>query len=128
MTIDVFKEEIMFLELLIVLSVTYAGVFIKEFFKIPLPWIIVSMVLMFILLLTKRLKLEKIEKLTEFLLGNMTILFLPAAVSIYNYIGLIQKEFLKILILLVITTVITMIVTAKVVNFIIVLQEKSKEE
>lgn len=110
-------------ELLIILAITYGGNLLKHLLNIPLPGVIVGMMILFIFLKTGWLKLEKIEKTGDFILMNMTILFLPAIVKLIDYIEILKADFFKILLLLIVTTVIVMIVTAKVVHYLILWKE-----
>ena len=82
------------------------------------------MLILFVLLWTKVLKVESIEKVCDFLILNMIIFFLPPAVELLEYMTLLKTGFFKIIILLIVTTVITMIVTGKTVDFCIKRMEK----
>ncbi|MGL6130815.1 MAG: CidA/LrgA family protein, partial [Fusobacteriaceae bacterium] len=88
----------MLVELLIILTITYAGNILKELLNIPMPGVIVGMGILFVLLKSGILKLEKIEKTADFILGNMLILFLPAMVKVIDYIDILKDDFIKILI------------------------------
>ncbi|MGL4687797.1 MAG: CidA/LrgA family protein, partial [Fusobacteriaceae bacterium] len=52
----------MFIELLIILAISYLGTVLTYIFKIPFPSIILSMLILFIFLQKKILKLRTIEK------------------------------------------------------------------
>ena len=114
----------MFKQCLIILVINFAGVIIQNIFNLPLPGTILGMLILFVLLWTKVLKVESIEKVCDFLILNMIIFFLPPAVELLEYMALLKTGFLKIIILLVATTVITMIVTGKTVDFCIKRMEK----
>lgn len=114
----------MFKQFLIILVINFVGIIIQNLFHLPLPGTILGMLILFILLWTKVLKVESIEKVCDFLILNMIIFFLPPAVELLEYMALLKTGFLKILILLVATTVITMIVTGKTVDFCIKRMEK----
>lgn len=114
----------MFKQFLIILVINFAGIIIQNLFHLPLPGTILGMLILFILLWTKVLKVESIEKVCDFLILNMIIFFLPPAVELLEYMTLLKTGFLKILILLVATTVITMVVTGKTVDFCIKRMEK----
>lgn len=114
----------MILELLIILGINYLGISLTSLFNLPLPGIIVGMGILLFLLETKILKLKYIEKTADVMLLNMTILFVPATVRLINYIDILKSSIFRILILLVVTTVITMGVTAKVVHYMILWKEK----
>lgn len=114
----------MFKQFLIILVINFVGIIIQNLFHLPLPGTILGMLILFILLWTKVLKVESIEKVCDFLILNMIIFFLPPAVELLEYMTLLKTGFLKILILLVATTVITMVVTGKTVDFCIKRMEK----
>ena len=114
----------MFKQFLIILVINFVGVIIQNIFHLPLPGTILGMLILFVLLWTKVLKVESIEKICDFLILNMIIFFLPPAVELLEYMALLKTGFLKIIILLIATTVITMIVTGKTVDFCIKRMEK----
>ena len=114
----------MFKQFLIILVINFAGVIIQNLFHLPLPGTILGMLILFVLLWTKVLKVESIEKVCDFLILNMIIFFLPPAVELLEYMTLLKTGFFKIIILLIVTTVITMIVTGKTVDFCIKRMEK----
>ena len=114
----------MFKQFLIILVINFVGVIIQNIFHLPLPGTILGMLILFVLLWTKVLKVESIEKVCDFLILNMIIFFLPPAVELLEYMALLKTGFFKIIILLIVTTVITMIVTGKTVDFCIKRMEK----
>lgn len=114
----------MFLQLLILLSINYAGIVIGEFLKLPTPGTVNGLILLFVLLWTKVLKVNQIEKICDFLLINMIITFLPPGVRLIDSLNLLKQDFFKLIVLLVITTVVTMAVTALSVDFLIKRREK----
>lgn len=114
----------MFKQFLILLVINFLGILIQNIFHLPLPGTILGMIILFILLWTKVFKVESIEKVCNFLVLNMIIFFLPPAVELLEYMTLLEKGFFKIIILLIVTTVITMVVTGKTVEFCIKRMEK----
>lgn len=115
-------------EFIIIFLINYIGIIISNIFTLPIPGTIIGMILFFILLYTGLLKTEKVENAVNALLLNMTILFLPPAVRILDSIHLLSGQFIKVLILIVFTTFITMGITGKVVQFMIELTEKKEEK
>lgn len=113
-------------EFIIIFLINYIGIIISNIFKLPIPGTIIGMILFFMLLYTKILKVEEVEGAVNVLLLNMTILFLPPAVRVLDSIHLLTGQFIKVLILIVFTTFITMGVTGKVVQFMIELTEKKE--
>lgn len=113
-------------EFIIIFLINYTGIIISNIFNLPIPGTIIGMILFFMLLYTGLLKTQKVENAVNALLMNMTILFLPPAVRILDSIHLLSGQFIKVLILIIITTFITMGITGKVVQFMIELTEKKR--
>ena len=111
-------------EFLIIFIINYIGIVLTEAFKLPIPGTINGMFLLFILLYFKILKLEKIEKAGDFLLLNMTIFFMPPSVKLIESLYLLKTGLLKILFLLIFTTLLTMVVTGLTVQYFIERKEK----
>lgn len=111
-------------QFLIIFLINYIGIIITNIFYLPIPGTIIGLILFFILLYLKILKLEKIEDAANILIANMTIFFLPPSVKILDSLHLIKGEFLKILILVIFCTFVTMGVTGKVVQVLIDFTEK----
>lgn len=89
-----------------------------------LPGTIVGMILLFLLLQFKIIKEENIKEVADFLLNNMAIFFVPAGVSLINSLGLISDNILVLLLSITIATAIIMLVTGKIVEFMINKKEK----
>lgn len=115
-------------EFIILFIINYIGIIISKVFKLPIPGTIIGMVLFFILLYTKILKVEKVENAVAVLILNMTILFMPPAVRILDNIHFLDGQFIKVIILIILTTLITMGTTGKIVQFMIELTEKRKSD
>ncbi|HPT75206.1 MAG TPA: CidA/LrgA family protein [Defluviitaleaceae bacterium] len=94
---------------------------------IPLPATIIAMIIMLLLLIFKLIKPSQIKEQSDFLLKNMTILFIPAAVEIINYTEYLKDNFLIFLLICLITTIITFVVSAYTVIFVMQWQEKKKK-
>ncbi|MGT2907659.1 CidA/LrgA family protein [Streptococcus dentiloxodontae] len=58
------------------------GEVLSTFFNLPIPGSIIGLFLLFLALYFKLLRLRHINAVAQFLLANMTILFLPAGVGI----------------------------------------------
>ena len=89
-----------------------------------LPGTIVGMILLFLLLQFKVIKEDNIKEVADFLLNNMAIFFVPAGVSLINSLGLIRDNILVLLLSITIATAIIMLVTGKIVEFMINKKEK----
>ena len=66
----------------IILGVTCAGELMKYFIPLPIPGSIYGLLLMFVLLLTKVIKVENVKDVGEFLIEIMPLMFIPAGVGL----------------------------------------------
>lgn len=114
----------MFVQILILLSINFIGIVLEKTFNLPLPGTIIGMIILFVLLYTKILTEKSIGSICDFLVKSMIIFFLPPTVNLLETMHLLRIGFFKIVFLLVITTIITMVVTGKTVDFLIKRMEK----
>lgn len=63
----------------------YIGVFIVQLTGLPLPASIIGLVILFISLQLKFIKVEMIQMGASFLIGFMTLFFIPPVVGIIDY-------------------------------------------
>lgn len=112
------------LQIAIVFVICLMGEGIAKILPITFPSSVISMILLFLFLLSKVLKPEHIKEKTNFLLKNMAFFFIPAGVGIMNYYDVLKGSILKIFIICLITTIITFLATAYTVKFVMKLQNK----
>lgn len=94
------------------LLICFIGEAVALLLPVPLPASIISMVLLFLLLLTGWFRETQIREVSDFLLGNMAVLFIPAGVSIINYFDEIMSVWPALLAIILISTIVTFLVTA----------------
>jgi holin-like protein len=82
------------------------------------------MVLLFILLVMRLLRVEHIQQKSDFLLSNMSFFFIPASVNIINYFDILKNSIVQILIICVCSTVLTFAATAYSIRFTLYLMRK----
>ena len=111
-------------EFMLIFTINYVGMLLSKILHLPLPGTIVSLLLLFFMLQFKILKLEKIENAANFLLLNMTLFFMPPTVKIIDSYDLLEKDLVKIIIIIVVSTFLTMGITGKVVQMMIDYREK----
>jgi holin-like protein len=83
-----------------------------------------GMLILFILLNTKIIKLEKIEDVSDFFLKNIGIFFIPPGVGLLASWGIIKQNGLVILLTTVISTITVITVTGIVVDKLVLLKKK----
>lgn len=87
---------------------------------IAIPGSIIGMIILFFLLLTNVVKLEHIEETSDFLLNNIAFFFIPSGVALLNYMDILKVNWLPLSVIIILSTIIVMVVTSLVVNFMIV--------
>lgn len=105
-------------QLAIILAVTCVGELLKYFIPLPIPASIYGLVLMLVLLMTRRVRLESVKETAEFLIEIMPMMFIPAAVGLLVSWKQLQSMLVPALVILVVSTFAVMIVTGKVTDFL----------
>ena len=110
----------------IILLVSALGELLKYFIPLPIPASIYGLVLMLIALMTRIIKLEKIEATADFLLDIMTIVFIPGGVGLITAWEPIKAMLVPAMVIIIVTSVLMIGVTGSVTQIMIHL--KSKKE
>lgn len=106
-----------------IMIVTCIGEIMKYYIPLPIPASIYGLVLMMALLMTGVVKIEKVYQAGTFLIEIMSLMFIPAAVGIIESWGQLERIILPVSIITVITTIVVMIVSGKVTQFILEREE-----
>ena len=85
----------------------------------PLPGPVVGMVLLFLALRWRQALPDALRTTAETLLSHLSLLFIPAGVGIMQYGALLAREWLAVVAALVLSTLITVTVTALVMKVVI---------
>ena len=93
---------------------TIVSVLISPFMAIPGS--VVGMILMFIALHTKLLKVEQVDDVATWITASMAILFVPSSVGIMANFDVLADRWWQIIIIMAITTIITMIFVGRSVQ------------
>jgi len=105
-------------QLFIILVVSFIGELIHYFVPLPIPASIYGLVIMFILLETKIIKLSMVKETSSYILGIMTIFFVPPCVGFINAFPLMKQFGIQFLVIGIGTTVLVMIATGWVTQII----------
>lgn len=118
----------LFNQLALILGIWAIGEYISSFIQnvITIPGNIIGMILLFLLLQFKVVKLEKVSDIGDLLINNMAIFFVPAGVSLIRSLDLISENIFVLLITIFFSTIAVMYITGFVVEKMI--SNKSKEE
>ena len=108
----------LYVQLMIIFMISLVGEGISSVFQLPVPGSIIGLVLLFLALQFKLLRLRHISMVGNFLLANMTILFLPPAVGIMDKFQVIAPYLLPIILIVLGAIVLNVCVIAVVVQLI----------
>ena len=112
----------------IIFSLCWLATVIEGLLPIAFPASVIAMLLLLVCLLAGVLKIDHIREKSDFLLANMAFFFIPAGVNVINYLDILKKNWLPLLLICVITTVVTFAATAYSVRLVMRLLAGKKEK
>lgn len=104
-------------ELAIILGISFLGEVLNQLLPLPVPAGVYGLFFMLALLCGKILRLEDVEGCGNFLLDNMSPMFIPAGVGIIRYREQLMQVGVPYLVINVISTFIVFIVTGWMVQW-----------
>lgn len=104
------------LQLALIMAVCLAGQRIADVLPLEIPGNICSMVLLLLFLVSGVIRMGSIKDAADFLLDNMAVFFIPAAVAIMGSFDLLAGNILKLVAICLITTVLVFFVTSFTVS------------
>ncbi len=110
----------------IIFSLCWIAVVIEKLLPIAFPASVIGMLLLLFCLLTGVLKIDHIREKSDFLLANMAFFFVPAGVNVINYLDILKENWLPLLLICVITTVVTFAAAAYSIRLVMILQCRKK--
>ncbi len=111
-------------QFLIILLVSCIGEILNYLIPLPIPASIYGLVIMLGLLVFKKLKLESVKEAADFLIDIMPVMFIPAAVGLIAFWEKLKPMLLPVCIITVTSTVLVIIATGKVTDFILERKDK----
>lgn len=113
----------------IVFGICLLGELIAKLLPFVFPSSAISMILLFLLLLSDLLKVEHIREKGDFLLKNMAFFFIPSGVALIEQMDVLKGKILPLLAICLITTILTFMVSAFTIRLVTAWQKRlSKEE
>ncbi len=106
-------------QIAIIFGVSFAGEMVYSFLGLPIPASIYGLIIMMVLLETKIVKFEQIKDVGSFMLNVMIVTFVPSTVGVMTAVEELKTFLIPILIVLFLVTVIVMVVTGRVSQFVI---------
>ena len=109
-------------------AICLIGSGISAILPFPFPGSVIAMIILFILLITKALKVDKINSISDFFLDNMAFFFIPPTINIVNYFDVIKNVWWQFILICCITTIFTFLATAYTVKGVIYLMDKRRNK
>lgn len=113
-------------QLTIILLIWFFGEVISDLLPIAIPGSIIGIILLFTLLEMKILKLSHVEDVSKFFLDNLAFFFIPPGISLINSLGILKANWLELSIVIGISTILVLSVSALATDFVIKIQEKRR--
>lgn len=93
-----------------------SSLFPKNF---PVPTPVIGLVILYLLLTFKVIKLEWVDNLASYLISIISFLFVPSGISIAGSLAMMQKSGVQIIIVVIISTIIMLVVVTYVAKFVL---------
>ncbi|MEC1698246.1 CidA/LrgA family protein [Schinkia azotoformans] len=91
---------------------------VVSFLDLPIPASVFGMILLFLMLVSGVVKVQYIEKATTFLNKHLSFFFIPFAVGLMNYGGLIKASGVQLLIMIIVSSAIGLLMTSGLTQFL----------
>lgn len=108
----------------LILAYTFIGEILHTVLPFPIPASIYGIVLLFLTLEFKIIKLEKVKETGKFFIEIMPIMFIPSSVGLMDSWSLIKQSFLPYITIPIISTILVMGVSAWITQRVIRLDKK----
>lgn len=106
------------IQLMIILVTYFIGQLLQTLFHLPIPGAVLGLLLLFLALQIGIIKVEMIEDVCEFLISNMSFLFIPAGVGLMNAFVVLKGKWTVFIVILIISTIVFWLITAYTVKFL----------
>jgi holin-like protein len=105
-------------QFMIILIAYFIGEALHSIFRLPVPGSVLGLILLFAALCAGIVKVEMIEDVCEFLLSNMSFLFIPAGVGLMVSFDVLKGKWAAFLTVIIVSTVLVWIVAAYTVKLL----------
>lgn len=115
------------IQFMIIIAFSFLGELLHYILPLPIPASIYGIVLLFVALELKWVKVKDIRETSSFLIAVMPVMFIPAAVGLIDSWKSIGNSWLEYVIVTVLTTFIVMGVSGWITQFVIQRNKVQKE-
>lgn len=110
--------------MVILIGISVLGEILHTYVPLPIPASVYGLVLLFVALVCKWIRLEWVETGADLLIAIMPLLFVPSVVKLVSLKSLIVENLVPLLCIIAISSVVVMVVTGKVSQGIIERRDK----
>ena len=103
----------------VILGFSLIGEGLHAVIPLPIPASIYGIILLFTALMTGLVKLQHVEKTSDFLIEIMPVMFIPAAVGLLESWGIVKASLLPFIVTTVVSTVVVMAASGLVTQLVI---------
>ena len=112
----------------IIFGICWVSLWVEQVLPFVIPANIIGMVLLLALLMLGVVKIRHIQEKADFLLANLPFFFVPAVVSIINYMDTIKSNWLALIAVCVLSLVATFAATVWAVRLTLRLMERGRKK
>lgn len=110
----------------IIIAVSFLGEILKMLLPLKIPASIYGLVLMFLALEFKIIKLEHVKETAKYLIEIMPLMFIPAGVGLMNAWGVLKPIWIPVSVITVVSTIVVMTISGRVTQRVIRMGKKKK--
>ena len=107
-----------------ILAVTCIGEFLKNLIPLPIPGSIYGLLILFMLLFFKVIRLDQVKEAGEFLIEIMPLMFIPAAAGLISSWEQIRGMVIPLCVIIPVSTCLVMLAAGKATDFMIEMKER----
>lgn len=115
------------IQFMIIIAFSFLGELLHYILPLPIPASIYGIILLFVALELKWVKVKDIRETSSFLIAVMPVMFIPAAVGLIDSWKSIGNSWLEYIIVTVLTTFVVMGVSGWITQFVIQRNKVQKE-
>lgn len=110
----------------IILTISFIGEILNAVIPIQVPASIYGLIIMFVCLKKKIIKLDSVKDTGKFLIEIMPLMFIPAAVGLINSWSVLKAVFIPIVTITIFSTIIMMGVTGRTTQKVIAMDDSEE--
>ena len=114
-------------QFIVIIAFTFIGELLHFFIPLPIPASIYGIVLLFICLMMKWIKVAEIRETSTFLIAIMPVMFIPAAVGLIDSWAAIRSHILQYAIVTIVSTFVVMGAAGRVTQRLVRSNKKKGE-